>query len=64
MSALQLQILLEHVTNKAFRDVEFSFHHEDAYRTLNRLHIWFTDEGGNRFHRSFGADGRFIEAEV
>jgi hypothetical protein len=29
-----------------------------------RLHIWFTDSGGNRFHRSFGTDGGFQEHEV
>lgn len=61
MSALQLQILLEHICDKDKRQVYFTYKPEDS---SIRLHIWFNDNGGNQFHRSFGPHGRFTEHEV
>lgn len=57
MSALQLRALIEHVTNNAIHGVMFAF-------KGGRLFIKFTDDGGNKFNRSFGTDGSFVEHEI
>lgn len=60
MSATQTMILLEHLLDKHKHNVYFRFRPTDHEL---RLHIWFEDDGGNRFHRSFGPDGRSVEID-